>query len=239
MTSTQRSVLVVDAHAVIASSLAIALRHSGIERAASLHPDALDLSATAGGAPLARGDIVLLGLLLGDGRTALPLIAPLVDLGCRVVVLTVAQGLPLVGDCLRLGAEAVLAEEMSFERLVGSLRRMLAGGALMTEEERDGLLEAVEEHRVAADALARPFATLTEREAEVLVALVDGRSPKQIAHHEGISVSTVRGHIQRVLGKLQVSSQREALAMARHAGWPPAPAPAPPVQSTLTAQLCP
>lgn len=241
MTSTQRSVLVVDAHAVIASSLAIALRHSGFERAVRVHPDELDLGrgCTPG---LVEGDIVLLGLLYGDGRTALPLIAPLVRLGCRVVVLTVAQGLPLVGDCLRLGAEAVLGEEMSFERLVDSLLRMDGGGTLMTDEERAGLRESVEQHRAAADALARPFLALTGREAEVLAALVDGRSPKQIAHHEGISVSTVRGHIQRVLGKLQVSSQREALAMARHAGWPPVPhveATTACDQSTLTAQLCP
>jgi DNA-binding CsgD family transcriptional regulator len=32
----------------------------------------------------------------------------------------------------------------------------------------------------------------------------------------------VRGHIQRVLSKLDVSSQREAFAMARRAGWPQA-----------------
>lgn len=64
------------------------------------------------------------------------------------------------------------------------------------------------------------FDDLTEREADVLAALVDGAAPKQIAHLKGITVSAVRGHIQRVLAKLDVSSQREALAMARHAGWP-------------------
>lgn len=50
--------------------------------------------------------------------------------------------------------------------------------------------------------------------------LVAGKAPKQIAHANGISVSTVRGHIQGVLSKLDVSTQREALAMARDAGWP-------------------
>ncbi len=54
----------------------------------------------------------------------------------------------------------------------------------------------------------------------MLAALVAGKAPKTIAHTSGTSVSTVRGHIQRVLAKLDVSSQREALAMARHAGWP-------------------
>ena len=53
----------------------------------------------------------------------------------------------------------------------------------------------------------------------MFAALVAGAAPKQIAHVKGITVYTVRGHIQRVLSKLDVSSQREALAMARHAGW--------------------
>ena len=220
MTGPERSIVVVDSHAVIAASLAIALHHAGFASTRSLHPDALELDGERRPEGVARGDIVLLGLLFGDGRTALPLIQPLVLRGCRVVVMTVDQGLPLVGDCLRRGAEAVLGKDMSFEHLVESLGVLVAGGTVMTDEERFALLERAENHRAAGDALVRPFAALTAREAEVLTGLVDGLSPKQIAHSEGISVSTVRGHIQRVLRKLQVTSQREALAMARHGGWP-------------------
>lgn len=223
MSQTEAKVLVVDAHPVIASSLAIALRHSGFADTASIHPDELQVSSEHQTAELREGDIVLLGLLYGDGRTTLPLIEPLVRRGGRVVVMTVDQGLPLMGECLCLGAEAVLDKEMSFERLVESLRQLADGGAGMTEEERLALLDLVEHHEATADALARPFADLTDREAEVLAALVVGRSPKQIAHGNGISISTVRGHIQGVLLKLQVNSQREALAIARHAGWPRVP----------------
>lgn len=207
----------------MASALAIALRHSGFDPTSSIHPDELDAELGEGvvSRSLAPGDIVLLGLLFGDGRSALPLIRPLADRGCQVIVMTVQQGLPLVGECLRLGAEAVLNKEMSFEKLVQSLRRLVDGGEIMTEDDRCALLESVDRHQAADLALARPFSMLTEREAEVLGSLVDGSSPKQIAHGAGISISTVRGHIQRTLMKLDVSSQREALAMAREASWPP------------------
>jgi two-component system nitrate/nitrite response regulator NarL len=211
---------VVDAHAVIASALAIALHHSGFDRTSSIHPDHLDLGGEAQPPQVARGDIVLLGLLYGDGRTTLPLIQALSDRGCRVLVMTVELGLPLVCECLRLGAEAVLDKEMPFERLTQSLDRLERGGEMMTDDERLALLETCAHHEDAALTLARPFAALTRREAEIFGSLVEGRSPKQIAHGAGISLSTVRGHIQRTLMKLQVSSQREALAMARHAGWP-------------------
>ena len=213
-------VLVVDAHELIASSLATALRHSGFDRVATADPEHLDLHGPGPAGELAPGDIVLIGLLFGDGRTTLPLIRPLAERGCRVMVMASDQALPLAGECFDRGAETVLDKAMSFERLVAALHRLIAGGCAMTEEERSALLEAVERHDAVGQALHKPFKALTEREAEVFAALVAGDAPKQIAHLKGITVYTVRGHIQRVLSKLDVSSQREALAMARHAGWP-------------------
>ena len=211
-------VLIVDAHALIASSLAMALRHAGFERVATLDPGELDLDAPP--VDLSPGDLALVGLLYGDGRTTLPLIAGLADRGCRVIVMASQQGLPLTGECLHRGAETVVDLAIPFERLVEALRRLSAGGHALTEDERTALLETVERHEAAERALHRPFQGLTERESKVFAALVEGLAPKQIARRDGIAISTVRGHIHGVLSKLEVSSQREALAMARHAGWP-------------------
>lgn len=213
-------VVIVDAHELVASSLAIALRNSGFRRVATIDPDSLSTPNDAGYTELSPGDIVLVGLLYGDGRTALPLIGPLVERRCRVMVMASDQALPLTGECLDRGAEAVLDKAMSFERLVAALHRLISGDHAMTDEERTALLESVQRHGAAERTLQKPFKALTERESEVFAALVAGAAPKQIAHVNGITVYTVRGHIQRVLSKLAVSSQREALAMARHAGWP-------------------
>jgi DNA-binding NarL/FixJ family response regulator len=220
MAGIEPMVLVVDAHELVASSLAIALRHAGFGRVVAVDPDCLSLDGAGTPAELGPGDIVLLGLLYGDGRITLPLIGPLVQRGCRVLVMASDQALPLTGECLARGAETVLDKAMSFERLVAALRRLVSGGCAMTDDERTALLESVERHEASELALHRPFKALTDREAEVFAALVAGGAPKHIAHLNGITISTVRGHIQRVLSKLDVSSQREALAMARHAGWP-------------------
>lgn len=220
MAATEPMVVVVDAHELIASSLTIALRSAGFGRVASLDPDSLDADGDAASVEVAPGDIVLLGLLYGDGRTSLPLIRPLAQRGCRVMVMASDQALPLAGECLKRGAETVLDKGMTFDRLVAALRQVASGGCAMTEDERAALLEKVDRHEAAERALHKPFKALTEREAEVLAALVAGSAPKQIAFLNGIAVCTVRGHIQRVLSKLDVSTQREALAMARHAGWP-------------------
>ncbi|HEV2123113.1 MAG TPA: response regulator transcription factor [Chloroflexota bacterium] len=212
-------VLVVDAHGLVATSLATALRHVGFRKVATVDPDEVHLNGHHDSIEVSAGDIALVGLLYGDGRTTLPLIRPLSTKGCRVLVMTSDQGLPLAGECLRRGAEAVIDKGMSFEHLVAVLRHLSSGGCAMTQEEREALLESVERHQAAEHALEKPFQALTEREKDILSALIAGRSPKQIAHLNGITVSTVRGHIQGVLSKLDVNSQREALAMARHAGW--------------------
>ena len=66
-------------------------------------------------------------------------------------------------------------------------------------------------------------ADLTVRERQVLGLLGEGATSKLIAQHLGISLNTVRTHIQNVRLKLGVSSRLEAAAMARRiAATPPA-----------------
>jgi two-component system nitrate/nitrite response regulator NarL len=214
------SVLLVDDHAVIGVPLTMALESSGFGPVVAADPDDLSLEAVLAEAEALRPDIVLLDLHLGGERLGLPMIEPLLALGAKVVMFTATEDARLVVEGLRCGAEAVIDKAMPFQRLVGALTALAAGEQLLTDPERRALLAAYEATSAESEARLRPFRVLTEREAQVLRLLVDGRSPKEIAKQEGISVSTVRGHIDRVLAKLEVSSQREALAMARVAGWP-------------------
>ncbi len=62
---------------------------------------------------------------------------------------------------------------------------------------------------------------LTDRELDVLLALVAGSSNAQAATQLGISPHTVRSHVQSVLRKLGVSTRLKAAALAA-AGLPPA-----------------
>jgi DNA-binding NarL/FixJ family response regulator len=59
-----------------------------------------------------------------------------------------------------------------------------------------------------------PAGTLTQREQEVLRALAAGYSTKEIAMHLGISVNTVRTHVQHLMPKLGVHSRLQAAAVA-------------------------
>jgi len=61
--------------------------------------------------------------------------------------------------------------------------------------------------------------TLTKRERMVLMSVASGLQNKEIASKLGISLSTVRNHIQNILEKLGVHSKLEAVSLAFHRGW--------------------
>ena len=63
---------------------------------------------------------------------------------------------------------------------------------------------------------------LTNRERECLALLVDGHSSDAIAERLGVSITTVRTHVQSVLTKLGVHSRLEAASFAvRHSAARP------------------
>lgn len=60
---------------------------------------------------------------------------------------------------------------------------------------------------------------LTDREVQVLRLLATGVAAKQVAHQLGCSPSTIHNHLHHVYRKLGVTSQSQALLLAREKGW--------------------
>ncbi|MDE2052513.1 MAG: response regulator transcription factor, partial [Gammaproteobacteria bacterium] len=56
---------------------------------------------------------------------------------------------------------------------------------------------------------------LTPREAQILDAIADGLTNKAIARRLGISLHTVKFHVESVFRKLGASTRTEAVAKAR------------------------
>lgn len=59
---------------------------------------------------------------------------------------------------------------------------------------------------------------LTSREREVITLLAEGHATREMATLLGISMSTVRSHIEHILQKLNAHSRLEALAICRRLG---------------------
>lgn len=61
-----------------------------------------------------------------------------------------------------------------------------------------------------------PLSRLTDREREVMTLVTKGQPDEMIASHLGISVNTVRSHLQHCLTKLEVAHRHAAATLVRN-----------------------
>ena len=207
-------VLIVEDHDVLTHCLSLTLRMEGIE---PVIPPSLDDDAVLDLTREISPDVVLLDLNLGNGRTSISLVAPLVALGTRVMVLTGSPDEGLQGAALAEGAHSVFLKHGSLEDLCHTITDLARGQAVLRPADRDQLIAQAALRADAVDKVAR----LSNREREVLAALVEGQSAETIAQQQFVALGTIRSHIRAILRKLEVSSQLAAVAVARRAGYPP------------------
>ncbi len=123
-----------------------------------------------------------------------------------VLVLTMVDDDDSVTAALQVGARGYLLKGAVQEEVAAAIRTVAAGGAVFG---------AGAAQRVLAGG-RRPYAAhLTEREAEVLTLVADGRSNPEIARELGVSVKTVQNHVSNVLAKLQVRDRTQAALRVR------------------------
>jgi DNA-binding NarL/FixJ family response regulator len=214
-------VLLVDDHALLAQALQIGLRVAGLAAERVEPTSAADVVAAAAAAAPAT---VVLDLRLGTGVDGVPidgldLVDPLTSVGCRVVVLTAETGDAVWGTAVERGALIVLSKDSELDVLVAALTRVAAGELPLDPGRRQDLMAAARRARAAEDARLAPFRLLTPREDEVLRHMATGLAAAAIAAAAHVSEATVRTQIRAVLTKLEVTSQLQAVAIARQAGW--------------------
>lgn len=212
-----RRVLLVEDHQLVASALGSALRTQGYEVE---HCSTLTVEGVSAAAQQFRPDVVLLDLYLGpEFGTSIPLIGPLRDAGARVVMLTASTDRHVLAECIEAGAEGLLTKSERLDGLVQAIEDVAEHGSLVSPQQREYLLANLSQRRQQQRARKAPFERLTRREQEILAALMRGSTAQAIAEETFTSIRTVRGHIQAILDKLDVSSQVAAVAKAQEAGW--------------------
>jgi LuxR family maltose regulon positive regulatory protein len=88
-------------------------------------------------------------------------------------------------------------------------------GRLLTVFEAEEHKRADEAHLPLAQSLAEP---LSKRELEVLQLIAQGLSNSEISERLFLARDTVKGHIKKIFGKLEVQRRTEAVARAREVG---------------------
>jgi len=123
-----------------------------------------------------------------------------------VVVFTFGTERELVDAVLAAGARGVVTKSRSADELVADLERVAAGEVVVTT----GAPGRPSEPRSWP---GRRWG-LTEREAEVLAHLIEGRRNLEIASALGVSANTVKSHLRAVFRKLGVETRAHSVALA-------------------------
>jgi DNA-binding NarL/FixJ family response regulator len=148
--------------------------------------------------------------LIEDLREANPLFAAL--------VLTASLDREDHARAVEAGAAGILHKSADVDEIMDATRSLAAGETLMSAEELIGMRRLAGQSREEEREAHARIEQLTPREMEVLKALGEGLSNKEIAERLHMSVDTERTHMMNILGKLGVHSRLQALVFAARHG---------------------
>jgi DNA-binding NarL/FixJ family response regulator len=163
-------------------------------------------------------DVALVDLNLPDGSGA-DLIKELRDSRPRAtaLVLSATADRRHLATAIEAGAAGVMHKSAPMGNLVEAVRRLAAGDQLLSQEEVIEALRFLTRERESNREAQLASARLTPREREVLQALAEGSSDREIARRLHVGEGTVHSHVTNILSKLEVSSRLQALVFAvRH-----------------------
>jgi DNA-binding NarL/FixJ family response regulator len=128
-----------------------------------------------------------------------------------VVILTAYDDPGSVTEALRAGAKAFVPKTSEGEEILETVRMVASGHVVFASSVWSALGEE-------DDASNRGIAELSPREYEVLELLSRGFGNREVAAKLGLSVETVKTHIERLYKRLDVTTRTDAVAKALRAG---------------------
>ncbi|MCD2264203.1 response regulator transcription factor [Dietzia aurantiaca] len=207
MTTTIR-ILIADDHAVVRTGLRALLTS---DPAIEVLADVSEASAAVERSRVGDVDVVLMDLrFAGDATAGVRATASLRELPDppQVLVLTSHDTDADIVGAIEAGACGYLLKDAGPDELLGAVHAAAAGESALSPT-------------VAATLMGRlrnPRPALTEREAEVLHAVAEGSTNRQVAASLHVSEATVKTHLVHVFDKLGVTSRTAAVARAHELG---------------------
>jgi len=199
-------VLIADDHPIVRSGIAALVRSAADLEVVGEAGDGLDAVRLAAAL---QPDVVLMDLRMpgidGDEATARIIAA---DPRVRVIILTTYESDASILPAIEAGARGYLLKAAPEAEILAGVRSVAAGGMALAPSIAAQLVRAA----------ASPTPGLSPRELEVLRLVAAGRSNPAIAAELFIGEATVKTHLQKVFGKLDVDDRTRAVTKAMELG---------------------
>jgi DNA-binding NarL/FixJ family response regulator len=162
-------------------------------------------------------DVILMDISMPkmDGISATREIKALLP-WAAVIILTGHEEDEHVFEGIKAGAQGYLLKDSEPEDLSRAIHTVYAGDTIIAPDLAQKMLTTFEGGRPGGSAHLAP--PLTERELEVIKALAQGMSDRQIARSLGISEKTVRNHTSNIYRKLHIFDRTQAVIYAVREG---------------------
>jgi DNA-binding NarL/FixJ family response regulator len=136
----------------------------------------------------------------------------------RVLVLTTFDRNEYVYEAMKAGAGGFLLKDVRRGQLTDAIRKVVEGDTLVAPAITRRLIEEFCRRPSAQHARRTELVDLTPRELEVLTLIGRGLSNSEIARTLVIAETTVKTHVARVLGKLDLRDRAQAVVVAYETG---------------------
>ena len=132
----------------------------------------------------------------------------------KIIMLSILDDDHTIMEAILAGADGYLLKKSSPTQILNSIKECENGGSPMTASIAKKVLTIFKKYvPVQNDDFS-----LTKREKEILILLVEGTDNHNIAEMLFISIQTVRNHIRHIYEKLQVHSKSQAVVKAIREG---------------------
>jgi DNA-binding NarL/FixJ family response regulator len=138
------------------------------------------------------------------------------DPSARILILTTFDLDEYVFEALRAGASGFVLKDDSPEQLLGAIRTVAAGDALLSPTITRRVIQAFA--RVPTTAPPKELDELSERERDVFRLMARGLSNAEIGQELYIGETTVKTHVTHILQKLNLRDRVQAVVLAYQAG---------------------
>lgn len=208
-------VLLVDDHAAFRQALAFVLGRNGAAH------QVLEAGSIAEARPLLpQAGLAVVDLQLPDGD-GLDLVRELrrVNPDCPILVLSGTAGRAQAAAAVEAGADGIVDKAAPIGDVLVAVGKLAEGESLLAQAEIIDLLRLAAQQRERDRAASAALQRLTPRERQVLAAVAEGHSDKEIALRFSVSHETIRTHMVNILGKLGVDSRLQAVLLALRHGF--------------------
>lgn len=204
-------VIIIDDAPLFTAGMSAALENAGFEVVGTAE------NALAGVevAKKQQPDLIVLDVLM-PGISGLEVVEKLYAAApdAKVVLLTSSESEEDLLRAIKAGSVGYINKTTPLPELVVAMQNVMTGGAVISPAMGMKLFETVAQMLRHRDVVVGRKPALTGREIEVLQAVAQGRTSREIGELLFISENTVKNHVRNILDKLGLHSRGEAVMYA-------------------------